>query len=351
MKALDRVPKATGDQAEFTALAPLAAAGIGVFTVVAGGLATVGGATERVIRNHRGWATAALIGLTLSLALAVASTVSRDTNYVKNNKRLKQWLLNLIAIFLVVGLTGSIGAAIWTATDHSQPNIAVDLKPDTVGMRLEAQAKSSGMRADQHLRIRVFHVEVDSRGNRHYDARNSIYAAEQGPDTSGNVDVKFALPLVARYPFALIQAWVGDPEPACNEALEKQHVVLGCVMVPMPAPDTQPHLALTADGDPATGVLGVKVKQSGVKLTESVSVQVLGTVDGKPNVAIYRAVLTSDGAGNVNESMRVALPKGVTEACVAAKSAVGWADPRCPPDGDKATAWSQILRPRLGSTN
>src|SRR5438128_1864448 len=187
MKALDRVPKATGDQAEFTALAPLAAAGIGVFTVVAGGLATVGGATERVIRNHRGWATAALIGLTLSLALAVASTVSRDTNYVKNNKRLKQWLLNLIATFRV-----------------------------------------------------------------------------------------------------------GDPEPACNEALEKQHVVLGCVMVPMPAPDTQPHLALTADGDPATGVLGVKVKQSGVKLTESVSVQVLGTVDGKPNVAIYRAVLTSD---------------------------------------------------------
>jgi hypothetical protein len=221
--------------------------------------------------------------------------------------------------------------------------MAVDVLQDAAGIRLEAQVKANGVPADQHLKIRVFEVTVDSRG-RHYDARNPIYAAEQGADASGNVDVKFVLPFVDRYPFALVHAWVGESEPAQCVPVGNQKVNLGCVVVPLPVPDSKPHLSLTADGDPATGVLGVKVKQSGVKIAESVSVQALATVDGKSGVQIYRAILTPDGAGNVNESLRVALPKGVSEVCVAAKSARDWANPLCPPGADSATAWSDLRR-------
>src|SRR5437879_6441426 len=99
------------DEEAFGALAPLATAVIAVFTTVAGGLATVGGATDRVIRNHPGWALTALISLSLALALAAGSTYGRGKPYITGNRKIRRLLLGSIAVFFVGGLVGSIGAA------------------------------------------------------------------------------------------------------------------------------------------------------------------------------------------------------------------------------------------------
>jgi hypothetical protein len=86
-------------------------------------------------------------------------------------------------------------------------------------------------------------------------------------------------------------------------------------------------------------VLVVKVNQLGVPVGQSLSLEVSGKSGGMASVAIYRALVQADASGKVADEVRVAVPAGYTNVCVAAKSGATWEDADCPPDADNQTAW------------
>jgi hypothetical protein len=327
----------------FATFAPLATAAIGVFTAVTAGLATVGGASERVLRNHGGEASIGLAAIAIALALSAGATVIRDWPYVRSNSLLRYAIGVVTMLALAVGLVFTGAAAVQTARDRSEPNIGVDVKEDSIGTRVEVVVASHGVRNAEHLQIRGYPVRVSSSGERVRE--NAVYLAHQGPDTAGDVNVKFSIAPMDRYQFVLIVAWPGeDMEPDCNSLLRDPHrVLLGCVLVPLPGQDQMPRLNVSNQGDATSGLLTVKVKQSGLAMGQSISLRVVGTVGAKVDAVIYQALLRPDRAGNVDESLTVALPKDASAACIAARTGSTWTNPACPPDFDSTTAWAQIL--------
>jgi hypothetical protein len=112
-------------------------------------------------------------------------------------------------------------------------------------------------------------------------------------------------------------------------------VILGCAQLTLPAPDARPQLTVSTEA----GVLAIKVNQLGVPVGQAVSLEVSGQSGSSRNAAIYRAIVQPNGSGNVADEIRVTVPAGFTNVCVAAKSGATWTDAACPPGADDQTTW------------
>ena len=215
--------------------------------------------------------------------------------------------------------------------------------------RLEAEVKASGVHATERVAIRVFPSDQDA-----YDP-TPIYRSDGGADADGNFDTKLSIPLPLNGKrYILIQAWVVGTSPSrCDKDLNPVASgavspspspavqPLGCLFLKLPSPDDRPQLTVSTDGEPKLGVLGIKVSETGVAAGQSISLEVSGKSRGVRK-AIYRAFVRENGSGSISDEVRVAVPAGFTDVCVAAKLGPAWQDVFCPPDADQETAWALL---------
>src|SRR3989442_15114567 len=142
------------EQPGLAALAPMATAVIAVFTTVAG-LVTVGGGADRMLRNHPAWSFATLAALAVAVALAAGALLMERSSHprVKGSA----WVLVVLSF---VGFALGLGFAIKTAHDTSsdiyQPAVTAEFTTMNGAAVLTAEVKVSGLRSDQHVKIRVF---------------------------------------------------------------------------------------------------------------------------------------------------------------------------------------------------
>jgi hypothetical protein len=290
-----------------------------------------------MLRNHPVESTWALGLIAAALALALVATLA--SSWDPAIKGFAHVFIGLSAVLFLVGLSLTGDLVVKTDQDHSQPSISADLKIEGGAATLEAVIKGSGVRASEHVTIEVF----PSSSSTGYPP---IYQSDGGGDSDGNFETKLSLPVPRNGPpNLLITAFVsGTKRPECNKDLPlpangTPTVTLGCLQLTLPAPDSRPQLTVSADADPKSGVLVVKVNQLGVPVGQSLSLEVSGKSGGMASVAIYRALVQADASGKVADEVRVAVPAGYTNVCVAAKSGATWEDADCPPDADNQTAW------------
>lgn len=212
------------------------------------------------------------------------------------------------------------------------PAISADFKNADGQFLLEGKVNANGIRRNGGVRIRVY----DTVGGKPRGAAK--FSADVGPDSTGNVDHAITVPMSALAAHqAVIKAWVkGSGEPSCPGGGARQ----SCLIVSMPSQPPRAELSATVAG----AVLNVHVRAAALASDQVVAFNVYGTRPQRPDPPVYRAILTANGGGSVDETLAIPVPVGMDMICAAAKTvpAAAYVDPTCAPPIDPDVAWAQI---------
>jgi hypothetical protein len=322
-------------------LAPLATGVIVAFTSALGALTSVGGIGAEIARNQPKLGLIALLLLVVALSVAVGGLIAERDRAVDD--RVASVLVPIAGGLFITGAVVAIIASAQATTAPTQPSLSVSFTSNNAIFALEGEAKTTGIPADQHLKIRVYAISAGSGV-----LGNPIFLADEGPDSSGSVDAKFSIPLAHNgMPLIQVQAWAGDTVPDCTTDLSRHQVELGCLLVHVPPQDARPHLAVGVEGDPKTRVMSAKVKESGVADGKWVILQATGTSSSSTGV-IYQALIRPDGSGTVDDSLLIPVPPEVTKVCVVARATSSATTSTCPGDtNDPDASWALLMFPSL----
>jgi hypothetical protein len=318
-------------------LAPLATGVIAAFTAALGALTAVAGIGAQIARNQPKLGVTAFLLLVAALSVAVGGLIAQRGDLIDD--RIATILVPISAILFIVGVVSAVLAAVQAATAPTQPSLSATFTSSNGIFAVEGEAKTTGLPADQHVKIRAYTTALNG------SLGTPIFMADEGPDSLGNVDAKFSIPLPHNgMPLIQIEAWAGDTTPDCNADLHNRKFELGCLLVPVPPQDTRPHLVVGVEGDPKNRVLNAKVKQSGVDDAQWLILQLMGTsASSTTPTVVYQAVLRPDGSGTVDDSLLIPIPQAVTDLCVAARTTTVPRNLTCPAsDDDRDTSWTRL---------
>lgn len=216
-------------------IAALATAVLGVFTALAGG-ATVGGGFDRISRDYPLQVAVALFAFTVATVLAAWTTLlvrsQRSLSQETAARRPPQLLVRSALFLFVAGLGFSFWAMLGTAGNRSRPSVTLTVKSgDHDEHFLDAEIRASGLNAREYIRVKAVQVA----GGRLLEDQPPIYLSTQGAKSSGEVEVRFSLPLPpGRYDAVLIKVWQTGKEPPCPLDRIGSPGTFGCVTFAVP---------------------------------------------------------------------------------------------------------------------
>jgi hypothetical protein len=159
---------------------------------------------DRVARNDALWLAVALGAIALAVGIVVTFDLPK-----------KAWGIPLVAAALAL-LTFGLAAALYAIVDSKsakeRPRIVAKLASTERGLQLEASVNADGLRADEHILIRVEgRTSSEALAGRHAgspttghdppsdvvdaDYYQLLYAGRVGPDQEGKVASSFTVPL------------------------------------------------------------------------------------------------------------------------------------------------------------
>jgi len=341
-------------------------AGLGLITALValfGGFAIVTGGLDRLLRDSPKFAGSAIVFATLAAALyilalthhpaqAAAPTAFRSVPRLGPTLgRLFGWItLQTVYLAATVFFIAAVGAGIAAIIDISrireQPAISGSLTTDS-GLRFKGTVHVSGVRADEHIQVRVYGIRPD--GSLDVPA---LLRAEVGPAQTGVIDyaIDSAIP-PGKYGQVAVRAWVktasgndvtqpGDigekAVPYCN--LDRS-VTSSCLVIDLPSPTAVPQLSVNWSGtDPASRSLDLKVSARNLPDGKLLALSVRNGTS-----VLYAANISPDQAGSIDTTIQIPMAARSGDVCATAtvidQAATEASTPTCTATGGQGSAW------------
>jgi len=173
---------------------------VGLLVALLGALATANGGTGRIELNERTWLLSGTAGLLLGA--------------VARKPVIAGLLVGAGALCLATGLSVVTYAAVTHVA--GRPGISASLRSDKdLGLLLDGTVTVSDIPSSEHLEMRVVSISQALGSARAI----AIYGASFGPNSSGDVNHSFEVPVPSGASELLVQAWTGNPGPCLDSAI------------------------------------------------------------------------------------------------------------------------------------
>lgn len=287
------------------------------------GLLTLTGALGRVQRNNgQAFAIAialVVIGAAVWVAGAMISERARKANVLGFSIGMREGVKAIGLLFSLIGLVVGFYVAIGTADDTEQPAVALRVSDD--GGSVTGTARAANLSSEDRLNVYV--DGLVSRKGGAYKGSN-LYQAFVGPNADGEAsnDVHVRLP-PGRFDAVGIRAFTArNPEGCGRYPLKRAQAGeegTGCVIIRLPPRPSHPQLAASWEGTGRSGgSLKLTLEAADVRAVPKdnlVLLRVLGMMQDRTPVSLYRSLIVVPSTGAVKREVRVPVESGMRTVC------------------------------------
>ena len=185
---------------------------VGLLVALLGALATANGGTGRIELNERTWLLSGTVAVLCAIVFGACAGLLLGA--VARTPVIAGLLVGAGALCLATGLSVVTYAAVTHVA--GRPGISASLRSDKdLGLLLDGTVTVSDIPSSEHLEMRVVSISQALGSARAI----AIYGASFGPNSSGDVNHSFEVPVPSGASELLVQAWTGNPGPCLDSAI------------------------------------------------------------------------------------------------------------------------------------